>query len=255
MVGPWYFRFFLIFLFLIVAKSMPALGWIMLTVAAVIVIAKLLHETKLLPRFVMDILDRLSNKDEIERKVAEKEQEAALIHAEALSSYLRTKIVGQDPVCESVSRQLRRRIAAQRTDRPVAVLCFAGPPGVGKSYFARVLAERLYGDPRCLLFYDMSQFSQPHAAASLFGQAKGYVGANTYGSLTGGLRDYPSSVILLDEFEKAHGEVHKRFLTAWNDGFVTEVSDGTRVSTSGAIFILTTNAAAKKLGDLALALR
>lgn len=49
--------------------------------------------------------------------------------------------------------------------------------------------------------------------------------------------------------------MHKRFLTAWNDGFVTEVSDGTRVSTSGAIFILTTNAAAKKLGDLARALR
>lgn len=84
----------------------------------------------------------------------------------------------------------------------------------------------------------------------MFGQAKGYVGSNTYGSLTAGLRDFPRSVVLLDEFEKAHPEVHKRFLTAWNDGFVTEVSDGAKVSTSDAIFIITTNAASKKIREL-----
>jgi ATP-dependent Clp protease ATP-binding subunit ClpA len=97
----------------------------------------------------------------------------------------------------------------------------------------------------------MSQFAQPHAAASLFGQARGYVGSNSYGALTAALRDQPESIVLLDEFEKAHPEVHKRFLTAWNDGFVTEVSDGARVSTTDAIFVLTTNAASRRVGDMA----
>jgi ATP-dependent Clp protease ATP-binding subunit ClpA len=97
----------------------------------------------------------------------------------------------------------------------------------------------------------MSQFGQPHAAASLFGQARGYVGSTSYGALTAALRDQPESIVLLDEFEKAHPEVHKRFLTAWNDGFVTEVSDGARVPTTDAIFILTTNAASRRVGEMA----
>ncbi len=65
------------------------------------------------------------------------------------------------------------------------------------------------------------------------------------------MRETPNAVVLLDEFEKANPEVHKRFLTAWNDGFVTEASDGAKVSTEGAIFILTTNAASAAIGALA----
>lgn len=250
MVGPWSFRFFVIFLFLMVAKALPALGWIMIGVAVLIVVFKFLYETERLPGKIMDILDRLTNKPELERKFSEQEQRALIIDAADLAAYMKTKIVGQDDVIDSVSQQLRRRIAARRSNKPVAVFCFAGPPSVGKTYFAKILAEKLYGDQKNLLFFDMAMYSQPHAVASMFGQAKGYVGSNTYGSLTAGLRDFPNSVILLDEFEKAHPETHKRFLTAWNDGFVTEVSDGARISTAGAIFILTTNAASKKLAEL-----
>src|SRR5207237_4051084 len=108
-----------------------------------------------------------------------------------------------------------------------------------------------YGNRSHLHFFDMSQFGQPHAAASLFGQARGYVGSQSYGSLTAALRDVPDAVVLLDEFEKAHPEVHKRFLTAWNDGFVTEVSDGARVPTCDAIFIITTNAVSRQIGEIA----
>lgn len=198
----------------------------------------------------MDILNRLTNKDELEKKYQQKERETVLIDAEELAAYLKSKVIGQDPVADSVAAQLRRRFAARRKDKPIGVFCFAGPPGVGKSYFAKVLCEKLYGDQKFLQFFDMSQYSQPHAASSLFGQAKGYVGSNTYGSLTASLRDYPKSIILLDEFEKAHPEVHKRFLTAWNDGFLTETSDGSKLPTDGAIFILTTNAASRKLADL-----
>ena len=97
----------------------------------------------------------------------------------------------------------------------------------------------------------MSQFGQPHAAASLFGQARGYVGSTSYGAMTAALRDNRNAIVLLDEFEKAHPEVHKRFLTAWNDGFITEVSDGARVATNEAIFVLTTNAASRRIGEIA----
>jgi len=69
--------------------------------------------------------------------------------------------------------------------------------------------------------------------------------------MTAALRDVPNGIVLLDEFEKAHPEVHKRFLTAWNDGFITEVSDGARVATDEAIFILTTNAASRRISDIA----
>src|SRR5262245_36111829 len=98
----------------------------------------------------------------------------------------------------------------------------------------------------------MSQCNTPMGANALFGSPKGYVGSNTYGSLTAALRDVPNAVVLLDEFEKAHPEVHKRFLTAWNDGFVTEVSDGAKIPTNTAIFILTTNAASRRIGEMAL---
>ena len=79
----------------------------------------------------------------------------------------------------------------------------------------------------------------------------GYVGSTSYGALTAALRDVPNAVVLLDEFEKAHPEVHKRFLTAWNDGFVTEASDGAKIPTNEAIFILTTNAASRRIGEMA----
>jgi len=250
MIGPWQFRFFLIFMFIILAKALPSLGWVMIGAAAAIILVKLLYMMEKLPGRIMDILDRLSNKSEIERKYNKAQEASLVIDAEALAAYMKTKIIGQDEVIDSVAQQLRRRIAASRKDKPKAVFMFAGPPGVGKTYFAKILTEKLYGDQKFLLFYDMSQYSQPHSAASLFGQAKGYVGSTTYGSLTAGLRDFPNSIVLLDEFEKAHPEIHKRFLTAWNDGFITEVSDGSKISTTGAIFVLTTNAAAKKLPEL-----
>jgi ATP-dependent Clp protease ATP-binding subunit ClpA len=97
----------------------------------------------------------------------------------------------------------------------------------------------------------MTQFSAGgFGATSLFGAAKGYIGSQEYGKLTSGLREHPDSVVLLDEFEKAHGDVHKNFLTAWNDGFVTEKSDGKQISTTRAIFVLTTNAAVDTLSEL-----
>jgi ATP-dependent Clp protease ATP-binding subunit ClpA len=113
---------------------------------------------------------------------------------------------------------------------------------------AKKMAEYL---ERKLLHLDMTNFSSAHAASQLFGSPKGYVGSDTYGKLTAGLRDIPHALVLLDEIEKADPEVVKKFLTAWNDGFITEQSDGKTISTVKAIFVLTSNAAVDALDDLA----
>ncbi len=250
--GPWLVRFFALTLFVGVAKGLPLLGWLIVVGAFALAAGKLILEARLLPRFLMDALDRLTNRAALEERLKQSRAAApAVVDARELAAHLKARVVGQDRVADEVAQQIRRRMAARMRDKPIAVFCFAGPPGVGKTYFAKVLAEKLYGDAKALQFFDMSQMGQPHAAATLFGQAKGYVGSDTYGALTRALRDQPASVVLLDEFEKAHGEVHKRFLTAWNDGFVTETSDGSRIATNEAVFVLTTNAAAKEIGELA----
>jgi len=199
----------------------------------------------------MDILPKITDDEKLKELLEAHRNKSQTIDAVELANHIKSRVIGQDKVADDVAAQIRRRLVMKQRGKPVGVFCFAGPPGVGKTYFAKILAEKLHGDKKALRFFDMSQYSQAHAASSLFGQAKGYVGSDSYGKLTSALRDYPKSVVLLDEFEKADTEVHKRFLTAWNDGFITEASDGKQVSTCDAIFILTTNAAAEKVGELA----
>ncbi|WP_249137809.1 AAA family ATPase [Bradyrhizobium canariense] len=249
-MNPWLGRLVLLLVVISIDHASFPLAVSLVIAAFVAAVAIFLYSASYLPRFVMDILDRLSNKASLEQAYEKRTKSLITIDAEDLARRISAKVVGQGDAIKAIAQQLRRRIAARRIDKPLAVFCLAGAPGVGKTHFAKVLCEELYGGRNHLHFFDMSQFGQPHAAASLFGQAKGYVGSGSYGSLTAALRDVPDAVVLLDEFEKAHPEVHKRFLTAWNDGFITEVSDGARIATNGAIFVLTTNAASRRIAEL-----
>ncbi|MCC8939105.1 ATP-dependent Clp protease ATP-binding subunit ClpE [Bradyrhizobium ivorense] len=250
-LNPWLGRLFIVLGLITIDHASPALARTLVVGAAVVAVFIFLYQGSYLPRFIMDVLDRLTNKASLEQAYAQRSGKLVTIDADQLADRIIARVIGQNDAVHSIAMQLRRRFAARRADKPIAVFCLAGAPGTGKTHFAKVLADELYGGKGHLHFFDMSQFGQPHAAASLFGQARGYVGSQTYGALTAALRDVPDSIVLLDEFEKAHPEVHKRFLTAWNDGFITEVSDGARVATSDAIFILTTNAASRRIGEIA----
>lgn len=226
--------------------GLAALAWLFVFLGA-------LRRRNRLPRFLtkwrwlMDILDRLTNRAELERRLA-LEVDSIFVDAEALAAQLKAKVVGEDRICDDLAAQIRRRLALKMRGKPVGVFLFAGPPGAGKTWLGKVLAEAL---GRRLLHFDMTQYSAGgFGASSLFGSAKGYVGSQSYGSLTAALRDTPDAVVLLDEIEKAHSDVHKKFLTAWNDGFVTESSDGKQIPTTRTIFILTTNAAVDTLSEL-----
>ncbi len=197
--------------------------------------------------WIMDVLARLTNRAALEDLLA-KQEKAVVIDAVALAETLRAQVIGQDQVCEDIAQQLRRRLALHVRGKPVGIFLLAGPPGTGKTYLSKRLAAAL---GRTLLHFDMTQMSAPHAATQLFGSPKGYVGSDSYGKLTGGLKETPDAVVLLDEIEKAHPDVFKKFLSAWNDGHVTEASNGAQVATTRAIFMLTSNIATDALGEIA----
>src|ERR1700730_5267864 len=249
--SPWYLRLAAIVFILTIDRAAPALALALVGGAGVGALGLLLYNSDLLPRTIMDVLKRLTNKDALEHAMKARGHQTVAIDAEDLARRVKARVIGQDRAIERIAMQLRRRLSARRPDKPIAAFCLAGSPGTGKTWLAKVLAEELFQDKGHLQFFDMTQYGQPHAASTLFGSAKGYVGSTSYGLLTAALRDVPDAIVLLDEFEKAHPEVHRRFLTAWNDGFVTETSDGAKISTSQAIFILTTNAAARRIGEIA----
>ena len=239
-------------------SAVKAAGWWMVLAALIfwtLAVLGYLHATNRLPtlfrrKWVMDILDRLTDKAGLQAMLNRKPvSRSRTIDEDALRQALESQVFGQHEVCRDVARQIRTRFAKEARSKPIGVFMLAGPPATGKTWFAKVLAEALYGKDSALIF-EMAQLSDGHAASTLFGSPKGYRGSDSYGTLTAALRDKPDCVIVLDEFEKSDPDLHVRFLSAWNDGFVTEASTGEKISTTDAVFILTTNAAQRQIAVL-----
>jgi ATP-dependent Clp protease ATP-binding subunit ClpA len=192
---------------------------------------------------------RTFDADAIKKELKEKEQNIGAFDEKALIEELQSKIVGQDDVIAQIAAQLKRRFLARRKEKPIAVFVFAGPPGVGKTEMAKAITEAIYKDRNHLHFYSLASLGKTDRANwSLFGAMKGHVGGE--GSVTQDLRRIPKAVVLLDEIDKTSPDVMKGFLSAWNDGFITDNYSGSRVSTNDAIFIMTTNANQREIVEL-----
>ncbi len=167
-------------------------------------------------------------------------------HLQNLESSLTQKIVGQDTAVREIAKAIRRsRMGIQNPNRPLGVFLFLGPTGVGKTELVKQLAQKVYHDEKALIKIDMSEFSAGHTSSRLVGAPAGYVGYDEGGQLTERVRRKPYSLVLFDEIEKAHRDVHNMLLQIFEDGHLTD-GKGRRVSFRNTIIVLTSNIGAKR---------
>ena len=158
-----------------------------------------------------------------------------------LEEVLHERVVGQDEAVAAVSAAVRlSRAGLKEGHRPTATFLFLGPSGVGKTELAKTLAWAVFGDEEAVVRVDMSEYTERHTVSRLVGAPPGYVGYDEGGQLTERVRRRPYSVILLDEIEKAHPEVHNILLQVFDDGRLTD-GKGRVVDFSNAILIATSN--------------
>jgi len=151
------------------------------------------------------------------------------------------RVVGQDEAIAAVGRSLRRSAAGLRDfRRPIGSFMFVGPTGVGKTLLAKALAEFLFGTEDAIIQMDMSEYSDKFNASRLIGAPPGYVGYEEGSKLIEHIRHHPYCVVLFDEIEKAHPDIHGLLLQLLEDGHLTD-SYGRRADFRNAIIIMTTN--------------
>lgn len=164
-----------------------------------------------------------------------------------LPQRLGEKIIGQKEAVDIVSKAvIRSKTGFRDPNRPIGIYLFLGTTGVGKTETAKTLAEELFGDPKTMVRFDMSEFQQEHTVSKLIGAPPGYVGFDGGGQLTNKIRRNPYSVILFDEIEKAHSKVFDVLLQVFDDGILTDGS-GVTVDFRNTIIILTSNLGAKEI--------
>ncbi len=163
-----------------------------------------------------------------------------------LEKDLEAHIMGQNSAIEAISKAVRRaRLGLQDPNRPLGAFMFMGPTGVGKTELVKQLAKQVYHDEKALIKIDMSEFSSGHNSSRLVGATAGYVGHEEGGELTEKVRKKPYSIVLFDEIEKAHKQVHNLLLQIMEDGELTD-GKGRKISFRNTIIILTSNVGAER---------
>jgi len=158
-----------------------------------------------------------------------------------LAASLGERVVGQDHAMEMIARRVQtNRAGLGAPEKPVGVFLLCGPSGVGKTETALALAETLYGGEQNLITINMSEFQEAHTVSLLKGAPPGYVGYGKGGVLTEAVRRKPWSVLLLDEVEKAHPDVHEIFFQVFDKGMMDD-SEGRRIDFKNCLILLTSN--------------
>ncbi|MEO6741179.1 MAG: type VI secretion system ATPase TssH [Chthoniobacteraceae bacterium] len=160
-----------------------------------------------------------------------------------LADILERRVIGQRSALEAIARRVQTsRAQLDNPNRPIGVFMLVGPSGTGKTETALTLAEALYGGEQNIISINMSEFQEAHTVSTLKGSPPGYVGYGEGGVLTEAVRRRPYSVVLLDEVEKAHSDVHEIFFQVFDKGWM-EDSEGRVIDFKNTIIILTSNAA------------
>ena len=166
-----------------------------------------------------------------------------------MAAELKNAVIAQDRAIEKMVKAIQRnRVGLKEPNHPIGAFMFLGPTGVGKTYLAKKLAENMFGSADALIRIDMSEYSESFNTSRLVGAPPGYVGYDEGGQLTERVRRHPYSIVLLDEIEKAHGNVFNMLLQVLDEGRMTD-GNGRLVDFRNTVIIMTSNAGTRQLKE------
>ena len=171
------------------------------------------------------------------------------IRLKGMAQELKGAVIAQDKAIDKMVKAIQRnRVGLKDPNHPIGVFMFLGPTGVGKTYLAKKLAEFMFGSSDALIRIDMSEYTESFNTSRLIGAPPGYVGYEEGGQLTERVRRHPYSIVLLDEIEKAHGNVFNLLLQVLDEGRLTD-GNGRFVDFRNTVIIMTSNAGTRQLKD------
>ena len=171
------------------------------------------------------------------------------IRLKGMAQELKGQVIAQDKAIDKMVRAIQRnRVGLKDPNHPIGAFMFLGPTGVGKTYLAKKLAEFMFGSADALIRVDMSEYTESFNVSRLIGAPPGYVGYEEGGQLTERVRRRPYSIVLLDEIEKAHGNVFNLLLQVLDEGRLTD-GNGRFVDFRNTVIIMTSNAGTRQLKE------
>ena len=176
-------------------------------------------------------------------------QEAEGIRLKNMNNDLKQVVIAQDTAIDKMVKAIQRnRVGLKDPNHPIGAFMFLGPTGVGKTYLAKRLAEMMFGSADALIRIDMSEYTESFNTSRLVGAPPGYVGYDEGGQLTEKVRHHPYSIVLLDEIEKAHGNVFNMLLQVLDEGRLTD-GNGRLIDFRNTVIIMTSNAGTRQLKE------
>ena len=171
------------------------------------------------------------------------------IRLKGMAQELKAAVIAQDAAIDKMVKAIQRnRVGLKEPNHPIGTFMFLGPTGVGKTYLAKKLAEFMFGSSDALIRIDMSEYTESFNTSRLIGAPPGYVGYEEGGQLTERVRRHPYSIVLLDEIEKAHGNVFNLLLQVLDEGRLTD-GNGRFVDFRNTVIIMTSNAGTRQLKE------